>query len=264
MNFAGYLKALGLKKNSHLMLHSSFRAIRHAFSGISPEDVIAAIEQRVSNEGSLIIPSFTYCFSKGSSSDEVFDRLQSRGKTGALSEAFRQMPGVVRTSSPTHSFLMWGRIAREIPYTNSPESPLGKDSIPDWLTKNMNSFVMLLGPDFTSLSYGHYLEVMAPVPWAGFSPWDHMGVLPIGLSTEGNLRLKELPGCSGGFTSFEKYLLEKKLIKISLYHGLRACLVPVEVLYRYGIEFFREQPSSLLHQKGICRACDARWERVGK
>ena len=244
----------------HILMHSAFRSFREQFPGITIEELIDAIQQIITPEGSLIMPAFTYCFKKSSGNYEIFDRIKKPSKVGAVSEVFRKQPEVLRTASPTHSFALWGVVKEKITETNAPESPLGKGSMPDWLTHKPHSYVVLLGTDFSSLSYGHYLEIMAPIPWADVSPWSHLGVEKIGVSTSGEQSLIEIPGCSKSFRSFEKYLLERGFIKPMMRGTLRSFLIPVSLLYREGLMYYRSFPEQLLCHPGTCRACDERWE----
>ncbi len=188
----------------------------------------------------------------------MFDRLNSKSKVGLLSETFRLSEGVIRTSSPTHSFALWGNVTNYIDENNSPESPLGKGSVLDWLTHQPDSFVLMLGTDFSSLTYGHYLEVAAKVPWYDYSPWDYMNVLSIGVSVSGEQRLKEIPGCAKGFIKFEEHLLEKNLIKKFGFNGLSSYLISIKLLYDEGIKYFSENYRKLLCPAGTCPACDSR------
>ncbi|PIS27377.1 MAG: hypothetical protein COT43_11035 [Candidatus Marinimicrobia bacterium CG08_land_8_20_14_0_20_45_22] len=52
----------------------------------------------------------------------------------------------------------------EIGEDNSPYRPLGNGSILEWLSNRSNAFVLLLGVDFSAMSFFHYLENRAPVP----------------------------------------------------------------------------------------------------
>ena len=207
-----YLLEIGLRQNHNLIVHSSLRKIRSAFPDISPTEIIRIVQEIIGESGSLIMPAFTYCFKSKEGTSEIFDRLNSPAKVGAIAEAFRTSNNVIRTSSPTHSFSLWGKITTEISSNNSPESPLGKDSVLDWLSKEEDSFVLMLGTHFDSLSFGHYLEIKAKVPWYDFFPWEYLGKEKIGVSLSGEQSLKEIPGCSKSFTKFETYLLDNGLI----------------------------------------------------
>ena len=68
---------------------------------------------------------------------------------------------------------------------------------------NQIHYVLMLGTDFSSLTYGHYIEIQAKVPWFDFSPWDYLNVLPIGVSIKGEQKLKEIPGCAKSFVTLK-------------------------------------------------------------
>ena len=253
-----YFKSLGLRQRHHVLLHSSFRKIRSAFPGISIEALIKTIKEIITPNGSLIMPAFTYCFEKSTGDHEIFDQQNSPSKVGAVSEVFRNMPGVIRTASPTHSFSFWGEIKKAIDTTNSPESPLGEGSVLDWLAKKSSSCILLLGADFSAMSFGHYLEIKAPTPWADFSPWDYMHVKKVGVSKNGRQPLREVPGCAKAFVNFEQELVSRGLIQPISQAGLTSYYVSVELLLREGMPYFRNHPERLLCAFGSCPACDVR------
>lgn len=258
LNFEKYLNNIGLHPSANIIVHSSFNRIHFVFPEITPNKVIDVFKEIITTSGSIIFPTFTYCFKKSSGDYEIYDKDNSIGKVGLLSETFRLSNDVIRTSSPTHSFALWGKITNDIDEQNSPESPLGRGSVLEWLTNNSNSYVLMLGTDFSSLTYGHYLEVEAKIPWYDFSPWDYMNVLPVGVSINGEQKLKEIPGCAKSFVNFEKYLLEKKLIKKYEYEGLSSYFISIKLLYDEGIKFFLKQFDKLLCPVNTCPACDSR------
>lgn len=257
-NFSDYLYQLNLSNTINIIVHSSFKRINSAFPRTTPNDVIENLKGIVTSSGSIIFPTFTYCFKRSSGDFEVFDRLKSKSKVGLLSEVFRLSDRVIRTSSPTHSFALWGKITNDIDEQNSPESPLGKGSVLEWMTNNPDSYVLMLGTDFSSLTYGHYLEVEAKIPWYDFSPWDYMNVLPVGVSINGEKKLKEIPGCAKSFINIEKYLIEKKLIKKCECGGLSSYFISIKLLYDEGMNFFPNHYDRLLCPQDICPACDSR------
>ncbi len=257
-----YLVQPGLRKGQHVMVHTSFRQLRSAFQEITIEEFIETLKQKITKAGSLIMPAFTYCFKRSNSEHEIFDPKKSPGKVGAVPEVFRQQSDVVRTSSPTHSFSLWGKITKEISKDNTPESPLGAGSVPDWMTNQEGSYIFLVGVDFGSLSYGHYLENITPVSWADISPWDYMEVEKIGASTSGNQKLRELPGCSKPFRNYEQYLLDQQIIEYHAYNGLKSLFLPVDLLYRQGLKYFNSHQDKLLCPAGTCRACDTRRKKL--
>jgi len=258
LDFKEYTESTGLKALNNIIIHASLKKIKTAFPQITPDEIINVLKKIITPLGSVIFPVFTYCFKKSAGDYEIFNRENSKSKVGLLSETFRLSDNVIRTSSPTHSFGLWGRIKNEIDAANSPESPLGEGSVLEWLTTNSNSYVLMLGTDFSSLTFGHFLEIEAKVPWYNFSPWDYMNVLPIGVSVDGEQKLKEIPGCAKSFVNFEKYLVENNLIKKYEYRGINSYLISIKQLYDEGVKFFSEQYNKLLCPPNRCKACDSR------
>jgi aminoglycoside N3'-acetyltransferase len=256
-----FLRDLGIRKNQHIILHSSYKEIRSAFPKITPIEVIQNIQQLIGNNGSLIMPSFTYCFKSIHNDHEVFDRVSSAAKVGFIAEVFRISPNVVRTSSPTHSFSLWGKITNEIFFSNSPYSPLGEGSVLDWLANSENTFTLLCGTNFESLSFCHYLEVKARLPWSDFFPWAYLGKQKIGISISGEQPLIEIPGCSKSFTNFESYLIDKNIIEQKVYKGLKSYFIPINILMKQGVTFFKDNPEKVLCPSGSCKACASRHKR---
>ena len=253
-----YFKSLGFRQQHQVLLHAAYRKIRSAFPGISIEALIQTIQQIITPNGSLIMPAFTYCFEKSTGDHEIFDQQNSPSKVGAVSEVFRNMPGVIRTASPTHSFSFCGKVTETINANNSPESPLGAGSVLDWLAKSSSSFILLLGADFSAMSFGHHLEIKAPTTWADFSPWDYMHVKKVGVAKNGRQPLREVPGCAKAFVNFEADLISRGLIQPVSQAGLTSYYVSVELLLQEGLPYFRNHPERLLCPKGSCQACDAR------
>jgi aminoglycoside N3'-acetyltransferase len=264
MTFPELLDNIVIQSAHHILMHSAFRAVKHEFPGLQIKELIQGIQKIVAPRGSLIIPAFSYCFKHIDGLNELFQRESTSSKVGAVSEVFRNMPDVVRTASPTHSFALWGKVVHTYEWNLSPDSPLGEDSILGWLAQTRNSYVLLLGADFSTLSFGHYLEIVAEVPWVNIYPWNHLNVLPIGISVHGEQPLKEVPGCSEGFKAFENYLLKEDRIKPHRYNELNVYYLPVSLLLKEGIDYFRNYPDTLLCEPGTCASCDERWQNYLK
>ena len=259
MSFDDFLTNIGIKPGMHIIMHVSFRKLRSAFPEITISTVIAAIQEILTPEGSLMMPAFSFCFKKTNGEHSVFCRKSSPSKVGAVSEVFRRSKGVVRTSSPTHSFTLWGKAASLINEKKSPTSPLGKESPLHWLEEIDNSHVLMFGVDFSALSFAHYIEVKAPVPWCHVSPLQHSGLEDIAVSQTDEQPLVEIPGCSKNFIHLEKYLLDRKFISPFKQIDFCSSFTPIQLLYREGLHYFQTYPEKLLCPLGECQACDNRW-----
>lgn len=257
--FFDYLTESGVQPGMHIVVHSSFRNIRKAFPEIRIEDVIRALCEVTGEQGSVIMPAFSYCFRKTDGVTGTFDRNNTPAQVGAIAEQFRIWPGTERTSSPTHSFTLWGSVKSRISPQNNPASPLGQGSVLDWLHEQEDGAVVMLGTRFDSLSFGHFIEISTPVPWADFSPWKHLNIEPVGTSIDGDVFLKELPGCSKSFINFENWLVRNSYLKKKGIRELETCVLPVRQLFEWGVRYFSQYPDTLLCPQGSCPACDERW-----
>ena len=105
MNFQTILQAI--KPSSLLIVHASFKPCKAA--GLTPETVIRALLDRFGPEGTLIMPTFTYCYLHHPRG-RVYDPVSTSGiLNGILSETFQQMPGVLRSNNPTYSVAVCGK-----------------------------------------------------------------------------------------------------------------------------------------------------------
>lgn len=259
-NFEKFLIEIGITPNHHILIHSGFSAIKKNFH-LNGEEVISAFKNLINPDlGSLIFPTFTYCFKRRDNSNEIFNRQLSPSKVGYLSELFRNSSDVIRTSSPTHSFSLWGRVTDIFDESNSPESPLGENSVCEWLNKTENSYVVMLNVNFTAFTMGHYYEVYYKVPWFDFSPWAYLGVENIGVSTSGEIHLKEIPGCAKSFINFEKYLLEKKRINKYFVNNFWAYFINLSEIQSDIKFYFTQNFINLLCDSETCNACKSRRE----
>ncbi|EKD8594469.1 aminoglycoside N(3)-acetyltransferase [Campylobacter lari] len=104
----------------------------------------------IGKEGTLIMPTFTYSFCK----NEVYDKLNSPTKMGALNEYFRRWGGVKRTNDPIFSFAIKG--AKEELFLKDTTSCFGENCVYDVLTKEGGKY-MLFGST-TGHTLTHYIE----------------------------------------------------------------------------------------------------------
>jgi aminoglycoside N3'-acetyltransferase len=260
--FREMLSALAISPGQHLLIHSSFKALQKAFPQLNAGDFIKILQEKVSSEGSLLMPVFTYCFRRSVGDFERFSRDHSPSKTGWLTEYFRRQPGVLRSASPTHSFALWGKITAQYDADIIPQSPLGKDSPLEWLAQKMNGAVLMLGTDFHSLSFGHYLEILHQVPWADVNPWTFMHVEKIGAAEYADIPLRELPGCSQSFLNFEKYIQNHLTLPEYIRNDQRFRKVTIPELLHYGEYFFSLHTNELLCPAGSCQPCDTRRKKT--
>jgi len=256
-----YFYKLGIRPGQQLLVHGAFKKLKNNYPGLTPDNVNEILTEMITIKGSVIYPAFTYCLKKTNGKSKTFDPATSPAATGVLAQSFWNREDVVRTLSPTHSFGLWGQVAGEETLLGSPDSPLGRGSVVEWLARQNDAHILLLGTDFRAFTLGHYLEVVANVPWVDVFPWNHLDVLPVGVSVYGEQPLIQVPGCSGGFINFQSYLEAQDLIKHEKLGETDSMFISVDSVLEHGRTFIREHNNQLLCSAVTCKACGYRRKR---
>ena len=102
--------------------------------------------------GTLLVPAFSYSFTK----NEDFDVNFTPSDVGLFSEAFRQLPGVARTSHPIFSFSVIGP-GTEAVLGARLDDCFGEGTVFDLAYKN-NAKIVFLGSEFSRATFVHYVE----------------------------------------------------------------------------------------------------------
>lgn len=115
--------------------------------------LIEAIESAIGDSGTLVMPAFSYSFTKG----EPFDVGKTLSAAGMVTERFRTRPGVRRTLDPIFSFASRGPLAGELCALPIKEC-FGADSVFAALHRR-NAYIVDLGCSMTrGGTFVHYVE----------------------------------------------------------------------------------------------------------
>lgn len=108
------LRGVGLSTGDVVCVHSSFSSLGYVEGG--PGTLIRALEEVLGASGTIMMPTFSMGGSMLSylESEEVFDVCKTPSKVGAVTEAFRKWPGVIRSLHPTNSVAAKGRLAKDL------------------------------------------------------------------------------------------------------------------------------------------------------
>jgi aminoglycoside 3-N-acetyltransferase len=136
MQILHQLQACGIKAGDSVLVHSSFSKIGFVAGG--PRIIVDALLEAIGTEGNLLMPSSP---NPGYQLDYIrnlkqFDVQNDPSKMGAITEYFRNLPGVKRSESPTEPVCCYGpkadwftsgHLGEETPYTkNSPFARLAE------------------------------------------------------------------------------------------------------------------------------------------
>ena len=153
----GALLSIGVKPGSVVLVHPD-AIVAAQFPAMPNEQeqrldlLIEAIEAAIGDDGTLVMPAFSYSFTKG----EPFDVRSTPSAVGMVTERFRTRPGVFRTSDPIFSFACRGRRAQELCAVPVKEC-FGAESLFSALHR-LNAHIICLGCSFSRVTFVHYVE----------------------------------------------------------------------------------------------------------
>lgn len=152
---------VGVQKGDVIMVHSdikSFGRLATSDRDFLLQKIVDAIKESVGNDGTIVMPTFTYNFFK----NIPYDITNSKSVVGVLTEYFRNQQDVSRTLHPTHCVALWGRHKNEL--VRIGKGTFDKDSIFEKLHK-MNCKFIFFGAPFRICTFIHYIENMHKVPY---------------------------------------------------------------------------------------------------
>ena len=146
------LKKLPLPENPVLLVHSSLKSFGYVEGGA--QAVINALLGICGSKGTLAMPTLSY---QSVREDEPFFSVnETPSGTGYLTEVFRKMPGVKRSSHIFASLAAYGDSAHYLTDWHN-DTPCGPGS-PYWKIIEMKGFSLFLGASLSSNSLFHCAE----------------------------------------------------------------------------------------------------------
>ncbi len=154
-------ETLGLRPGDIVLMHSSFKSLGPVEGGIGA--LISALLHVLTPRGTLVVPTLSYAWV--TQDNPVFDVRRTRSCVGAVPEYVRQMPGVYRSLSPTHSAAALGRYAREVTQGQlRDETPVGAHS-PFRRVAEMGGKLLFLGCGPGPNTSIHGVEELTDAPY---------------------------------------------------------------------------------------------------
>ncbi|HEU0117285.1 MAG TPA: AAC(3) family N-acetyltransferase [Alphaproteobacteria bacterium] len=246
-DIAGAFRQARVKNGDVLMLHSD--AMVAAQLPPAPTEqrldtLIAAIESVTGVDGSLVMPTFTYSFTK----NEDFDVANSPSTVGLITEHFRQQPNVLRSHDPNFSVAVRGKYAREFAGATSDNS-FGPGSAFDLLMQH-DGWIGCLGCAFERITFVHYVEQSIGVDYRYFKNFsgniiDGASVKPATVA----YYVRHLDrDTTTDLTRLKKGLAEKKLLQQHAIDRVGLMLVRARDFYEHGKALLAEDPLALLRE----------------
>jgi len=157
------LKKTGINSNDVVFIHSDVGKFGKLGDIGSKKQYnklfLDACIQVVGNNGTIIMPTFTYSFCK----NEIYDVEKSPSSLNYFTELARITPGFIRSEDPIFSVIAKGAKSKEM-ISNLSTDCFGTDSIFEKLYHE-NALFLMLGTDLNVLTMIHYIENFMKVPY---------------------------------------------------------------------------------------------------
>lgn len=156
-----YLKDIGIKEGDTVLVHSSLGRIGYVEKGA--HTIIEALMETVGLEGLVVFPTFTALEQMPTRVVDrekipIFDVMTAQCYTGKIPETFRQLPGVRRSESPTHSLVAFGKGSHQfVSGHDAAENPFSKKG-PFGRLLQRKTKVLLIGVDQLANTCLHIVE----------------------------------------------------------------------------------------------------------
>jgi aminoglycoside 3-N-acetyltransferase len=153
-----------------------FQASMAAFGTIEggPATVIAALRDVIGDDALIAMPSFPLSGPavEHLRSHPVFDSRTEPSRMGAVSEAFRRMPGTLRSLHPTHAFCAAGPGAEEVLAGHEHAATPFGEGTPFVRVRELGATQVFFGSGTRAITMYHSFEVVRepPFPFDVFLP----------------------------------------------------------------------------------------------
>jgi aminoglycoside 3-N-acetyltransferase len=246
-DIARLLDGLALRGNQ-LVVHASLSSFGRVDGGAGT--LCAALLDAVGAGGTILIPAFTDAETLGGRAPgrpvAYHPDLPVSHAIGAVAEAFRHLPGVLRSSHPTHSFCACGRQAREVLSTQRDNNPLGP-------LKKLNVVqgqVLLLGTSLQAATAIYLAQERVGAP--SLTRRTALRVNAAGYAERAVL--ENVPGCNLGFAKLEHHLDPAKVRTVALARGV-ARKIPIRYLVQLAAALLERDPQALSCDRSGCQNC---------
>lgn len=223
-----------------------------AVFGLADDDaslVCEALIESVGSRGTLLIPTFTHrdtLLGDAASPVPFYANLPVSGENGVLGEAFRRIPGVVRSNHPSHSFAAYGQKAALVLSTQRDNNPLG----PIKKLNVMRGQALLLGVTLRSCTALHIAEEAA-------APAFLARKTAMRINAAGHRErvvLEQVPGCSLAFDRLEERLDPGQVLSTPL-PAAAGRRIPIRYVVRLAATALADDPSALICERPGCASC---------
>lgn len=255
------VRKLGVMEGDLLIVHSSFRSL--GLVHVSPVDVVRTLIEAVGPDGTLMMPTFTYCYS-GIDDIQPYDPDKTpSSNVGVIAETLRAYPGALRSASPTYSVAAIGKHARVLTDNKENIGGLGAGSSYEEAYK-LDAKILLLGVGNNRNSMIHYAEYTSGLPVCDIPYREFWGRVALaerdGRTVE--VKLSDFPGCSANFGAADEFLVEKGIMSFGKVCAATCYLMNAREMVDAVAAQLKKQPDWLFCRSIVCEPCHLRRKRL--
>lgn len=123
--------------------------------------IIDILQETVSEEGTLLLPVFSWDFCRG----KGFDYYKTKGEVGAINNwVLKKRKDFKRTKHPIYSFMVWGKYQDEL--VNMDNQDGWGEASPFYFFRTHHAKQLMFNVEsYQGLTFSHYVEQCADVPY---------------------------------------------------------------------------------------------------
>ncbi len=249
------LKKAGIKKGDVLMVHADLARFGKLGEITNKKEFanvfIEAFLKVIGEQGTLIVPTFTYSFCN----NEIYDPDNTPSTAGLFTEELRKRKGAFRSIHPIFSVAAIGKRAEELT-SNLSKNSFGKGSIYDKLLKIKNSKYAIFGVDYFSCTQIHYIEEMLKAPYRYIKKFKGKIKNIAALKNKDKIYNDEYEyfvrpldeSAIPDFDKMEKHLLDTGFLKKIPLGSAFVTVAKISDICREGRKMFKKDPTCFLKQ----------------
>jgi aminoglycoside 3-N-acetyltransferase len=255
------LRTMGVREGDCLVVHSSFKSL--GLRDASPSDVIRTLIEAVGTSGTLMMPTFTYCYA-GIWNVRPYDPDTTPSRfMGILPETLRSYPGALRSASPTYSVAAFGAHAELLTKDKENAGGLGTSSSFEDAYR-LGARILLIGVGNNRNSMIHYAEFASGLPICDIPYREFWGRSAL-VEADGEpveVTFGDFPGCSTNFGEVDEYLVEKDLMTHGKVCSAGCLFMDSAKIVDAVASRLRETPDWLSCDALTCEPCTLRRRRL--
>ena len=157
------LRQVGIGRGDIVFSHTAPAALGLPAGVRAPDDVFAvihaAIRAVIGDEGTFLVPAYTYSFTKG----QAFDPASTPSAVGRFPDWLREQPGALRSLDPMFSVVGVGPKAERL-FRDLPADSFGPGCLYERMLEH-SAKIVNIGLDLNYLTFIHHVERELGVPY---------------------------------------------------------------------------------------------------